>query len=96
MAKKSTTKKPAAVSQSFTFTAPLATSVQLVGDFTHWQQSPIQMKKGRGGIWQAKVTLPPGEHHYRFLVDGKWHDDPQCTVRVSNPYGGQNSVRSVG
>jgi len=79
----------------FAFTAPMANSVQLVGDFTHWKQTPVQMKKAKDGIWHASVQLSPGEHHYRFLVDGEWQDDPQCTVRVPNPYGGQNAVRQV-
>lgn len=70
-------------------------SVLLVGDFTHWQESPIPLKKKKGGVWQATVDLTPGSHHYRFLVDGEWRDDPECTVRLANPFGTQNSVRVV-
>jgi 1,4-alpha-glucan branching enzyme len=81
--------------QEFSFSAPSAMSVQLVGDFTQWQQNPINMKKGSEGIWHASVPLEPGTHHYRFLVDGQWRDDPECTLRVPNPYGGQDSVRQV-
>ena len=53
------------------------------------------MKKGRDGIWIASVELVPGKHNYRFIVDGDWCDDPDCTVRVRNPYGGENMVRQV-
>ena len=81
--------------QTFSFSAPGATSVQLVGDFTHWQQQPIQMRRGAGGVWHATVELTPGAHHYRFLVDGQWRDDPDCAVHVPNPYGGRNAVRQV-
>lgn len=81
--------------QTFSITAPTAMSVQLVGDFTHWQEKPIAMKKEQGGVWRIGVELTPGTHHYRFLVDGQWQDDPECTVRVPNPFGGQNSVRQV-
>ncbi len=81
--------------QTFRFTAPNATSVQLVGDFTHWQEKPVAMRKSKGGLWSATVQLPPGTHHYRFLVDGDWRDDPECTVRVPNPFGGHNMVRQV-
>jgi len=70
-------------------------SVQLVGDFTHWQQQPINLLRGTDGIWRATVELPPGAHHYRFLVDGQWRDDPECMVLVPNPYGGHNAVREV-
>lgn len=81
--------------QTFAIKAPAALSVQLVGDFTHWQKSPIQLHKEAGGIWKTTVELPPGTHHYRFLVDGEWRDDPECTVRVPNPFGSQNSVLKV-
>jgi hypothetical protein len=35
--------------QTFHFAAPAAMSVQLVGDFTHWQEEPISMRKGADG-----------------------------------------------
>ena len=81
--------------QTFRFSAPAAMSVLLVGDFTHWQQKGIPMRKAKDGSWTASVALPPGTHHYRFIVDNEWRDDPECTVRVPNPYGGQNMVRQV-
>lgn len=81
--------------QSFSFVAPGALSVQLVGDFTRWQAQPISMKKGTDGVWKASVALAPGVHHYRFLVDGQWRDDPECGLRMANPFGGQNSMRKV-
>ena len=39
--------------------------------------------------------LPPGTHHYRFLVDGEWRDDPECKMQVPNAFGTRNSVRQV-
>ena len=81
--------------QAFAITAPGAVSVQLMGDFTNWQKNPISMEKGAKGIWQATVELAPGTHHYRVFVDGEWHNDPECTLRVPNPYGGENMVRQV-
>ncbi len=81
--------------QPFRFTAPDARNVLLVGDFTHWQQKAIAMHRGKDGIWTTAVDLPPGTHHYRFIVDGEWTDDPDCTLRVPNPFGGENMVRQV-
>lgn len=81
--------------QTFSITAPDAMSVQLVGDFTHWQSKPVSMHRESGGVWRATVHLEPGSHHYRFLVDGQWRDDPECQVQVANPYGGRNAVRQV-
>ena len=91
MAKKSN----ATQKQTFSFHAPEAMSVQLVGDFTHWQEKPISLKRQSNGVWKTSVFLEPGTHHYRFLVDGQWRDDPECTLRIGNPYGGSNAVREV-
>lgn len=81
--------------QTFFLLAPDATSVELAGDFTHWTGRPIALRKGHDGMWQVTITLPPGTHHYRFLVDGQWRDDPQSSMHIPNPYGGQDCVRQV-
>jgi 1,4-alpha-glucan branching enzyme len=88
-------KNPNLKRQTFSITAPGAMSVMLVGDFTHWQEGAIPMQKKAGGVWMASVELAPGKHHYRFIVDGLWRDDPECTLRTPNPYGSQDSVRQV-
>ena len=81
--------------QEFFFTAPDASSVQLVGDFTHWQAKPINLVKQANGIWKTSVPLAPGTYHYRLLVDGQWSDDPQSTLRIPNIFGSHNMVREV-
>ena len=93
MAKK--TNSRAACAQSFSFSAPDAANVQLVGDFTLWQERPINLKKGADGVWRATVILEPGTHHYRFLVNGEWRDDPECVLREPNPFGTENMMRRV-
>jgi 1,4-alpha-glucan branching enzyme len=81
--------------QTFRYSAHDANSVLLVGDFTNWQEKPISLHKSNGSDWAATVDLPPGPHHYRFIVDGEWHDDPECSVRVANPFGSQDMVTQV-
>jgi 1,4-alpha-glucan branching enzyme len=81
--------------QTFSISAPGAISVLLAGDFTHWQELAVPMRQQKGGIWKATVELAPGSYHYRFIVDGQWRDDPECTLRVPNPFGGENAVRQV-
>jgi 1,4-alpha-glucan branching enzyme len=81
--------------ETFHFSASDAMSVLLVGDFTHWQNRPVPMRKGPDGIWTATVDLAPGNHSYRFIVDGEWRDDPECPIHVPNPYGGEDMVRRV-
>lgn len=74
--------EPLEVAQTFSFRAPEAMNVLLVGDFTQWQQHPVPLKKQPDGIWKTTVRLAPGTHHYRFLVDGQWRDDPECNLDV--------------
>jgi 1,4-alpha-glucan branching enzyme len=81
--------------QTFSLTDRNATSVMLVGDFTQWQKNPIPLKRGDDGVWSTIIALGPGTHRYRFLVDGEWRDDPECILRVQNPYGSEDSVRQV-
>ena len=81
--------------QVFQLTAPGASAVLLVGDFTGWQKEPVPMKPGVDGVWSATVKLLPGAYLYMFIVDGKWSEDPACAQRVLNGFGGQNMVRHV-
>lgn len=71
-------------------------SVLLVGDFTHWQRGGLPLRQNQHGVWEVTVALPPGQHSYRFVVDGEWRDDPECKLRVLNPFGGHNMVREAG
>ncbi len=81
--------------QNFTYVAPAATSVHLVGDFTNWQERPIPLRKETNDVWHASIRLAPGTHYYRFLVDGQWRDDPACRQHLPNPFGSQDAVRHV-
>ena len=83
------------IKQEFSFNAPDVISVMLVGDFTDWQKRPIPLTRRDNGRWRATIGLNPGTYHYRFLVDGEWRDDPQCTLRVPNRFGTEDAVRTV-
>ncbi|HVM48258.1 MAG TPA: isoamylase early set domain-containing protein [Candidatus Acidoferrum sp.] len=82
-------------SHTFRFTAHDASSVLLVGDFTHWQKGGIPMRKSKDGVWEVSVPLAPGKHSYRFIVDGEWRDDPECKLRIPNPYGSEDMIREA-
>jgi 1,4-alpha-glucan branching enzyme len=81
--------------RAFTLAAPTASSVLLAGDFTQWEKQPIRLRNDGNGLWTATVKLSPGTHRYRFLVDGKWQDDPACADRVANTFGSQDCVCQV-
>lgn len=84
--------KPTKHRVTFSFVAPQARDVRLVGDFSGWEQYPVAMKKLKSGQWKATVSLEEGTHQYRYLVDGHWIDDPNCPTRVPNSYGSHNCV----
>jgi 1,4-alpha-glucan branching enzyme len=77
---------------TFSCKAPEARTVQVAGDFTGWQQAPLNLNKAKGGLWTKTISLPPGRHAYRLLVDGQWQDDPKCQTRQPNEFGGENCV----
>lgn len=75
--------------------APSAAHVSLAADFTDWEKAPIRMLSLGGGVWQIKVALPQGRHRYKFLVDGRWVEDPHSPQRVPNPFGTNDGVIDV-
>lgn len=83
------------IDQEFKIKAPGARAVLLAADFTHWQEQALPMKLTGNGVWGVSVALPPGTYQYRFIVDGEWCDDPECTQRVPNIHGSENTVREV-
>jgi 1,4-alpha-glucan branching enzyme len=69
--------------------------VKIAGDFTDWDKGAITMSKsGRNGEWTASVRLTPGDHQYRFIMDGSWYTDPS-TEHVNNSLGSENSILRV-
>jgi len=78
---------------SFFCAAPHAKSVELVGDFNHWQ--PFPMSKSADGWWLAQVELCHGHHLYRFLVDGQPMLDPQATGIVRDEHNERVSLIAV-
>jgi 1,4-alpha-glucan branching enzyme len=67
---------------TFSYKAPEALRVMLIGDFTQWQRQPIPLNKRQDGIWQVRLRLTPGTHSYCFIVDDKWREDRECQVQV--------------
>ena len=73
--------------------APKAKTVQVVGDFNNWKLSKGATldTDGQGG-WFKVLHLKPGAYQYRFVVDGRWRDDPNNPNKVKSAFGGMNSV----
>lgn len=71
-----------------------ARSVSLAGDFNAWNAGSNQLTKDATGLWLCKLATPgPGRYQYKFVVDSKrWTEDPSNGLKVSDGYGGLNSV----
>ena len=92
MARKLTKSKTAAVEQTFAFKAPAASSVILVGDFTHWQKNPVSLRKHPDGIWRVlakcyeegafRIKAGPGPP----LLD----EDPTLSSKIWREFGASN------
>jgi 1,4-alpha-glucan branching enzyme len=79
----------------FTFHAPTARQVSLVGDFNNWDTKAGPMHKGPDGVWHLGVVLKSGRYEYRVFADEVWYDDPTAQQKVSNSMGTENCVRIV-
>jgi hypothetical protein len=86
-----------AVPIRFVFLAPGAQQVAITGDWVHWDPKGIPLQSAReGGLWAAEIAVPPGLHHYIFIVDGKdWGPDPNVASQVDDGFGQRNSVLLV-
>ena len=80
----------------FTFDAPNAKAVSLVGSFNDWNLKATPMWQGPEGQWHAHLHLPAGLHKYRFVINGeRWVADPRAKLCAHAPDGKQNSVLAV-
>ncbi|MBI5835932.1 MAG: glycogen-binding domain-containing protein [Candidatus Eisenbacteria bacterium] len=73
-------------------------SVTLAGDFNNWSPNDAATAcRLQDGVWTAVITLQPGKHTYKFVLDGgaKWKEDPSNSEKVDDGFGGSNSVVNV-
>jgi 1,4-alpha-glucan branching enzyme len=70
----------------------------LAGSFNDWQPSDAKflMKDDDGdGIWSITVKLAPGSYQYKYVIDGKWTQDPYGPEEAADGFGGRNSKFEV-
>lgn len=81
---------------AFTLNAPDAKEVYVTGDFNGWSiDHKSRMEHGHNGAWARKFNLKPGQYHYRFVIDGKWVEDPANPAKEVNPFGEMNSLINI-
>lgn len=84
-------------SRDVTFRMPAGEteSAMLVGDFNGWSTDATPMERS-GDSFEVTIPLEPGEHRYRYLLDGaRWENDWQADDYVPNEFGSDDSVRRV-
>lgn len=88
---------------SFTWVAPTADRVFLVGTFNAWDPSATPMLRDPSGSWTLFLDLAPGTYEYKFVVDDEWCCEPCCGEGsegagkcVPNSFGTMNSTVTVG
>ena len=75
---------------------PKAQTVQLAGDFNNWQPEQTTLKcQDENGRWTTSMPLETGTYRYRYVVDGRWQQDPYNDKLEVNPFGEYNSVMEV-
>ena len=70
--------------------------VELAGSFNGWQPDGGRMARQKDGTFRRRLQLDPGEHRYKFLVDGQWVEDPEAEHQAMNAFGTCDSVVTVG
>lgn len=80
----------------FTYHAPGASTVTIVGDFNRWDPAAIPLRRSADGTtWEVEVPLSPGRYAYSFYVDGKFARDPAAPQVRDDDFGSPNSVVMV-
>ena len=63
-----------------------------MGDFNDWNPKKHPMQRYENGVWYKNLLLLPGKYEYKFMVDGRWQEDPQNEQICANRYGTYNNV----
>jgi len=82
-------------SVEFKYNNDKASSVVLVGDFNAWDPGKDKLKKGKDGYYRKILKLPAGTYEYKFLVDGRWENDPLNNRTHPNLHNTVNNVIEV-
>ena len=68
-----------------------ARKVFLAGTFNDWNTTNLPMRQTPNG-WMANLKLKPGKYLYKYIIDGRWTEDPNNNQKEDDLNGGMNSV----
>lgn len=66
--------------------APASERVELMGDFTGWE--PVQLVRTPAGVWEATLSITPGQHRLNVRLDGGEWLVPTNVARVTDEFSG--------
>ncbi|MEA3489852.1 MAG: AAA family ATPase [Candidatus Omnitrophota bacterium] len=82
--------------KEFSFHAPEAGAVYVLGDFNEWKKTESnRLLKLENGDWSTHCNLKRGTYRYKFLVDDKWISDPENPETGMNVFGTTDSVLKI-
>jgi len=84
------------VKVKFTVKPDSASTVEVLGLNSDWENS-IPLSKKKDGSFIAEVTLPKNtEHEFKYRIDGtEWAEEPEADKQNVNAFGSTNSVLVV-
>jgi hypothetical protein len=68
-----------------------AKSVLISGTFNNWSTMGNSLTRTDSG-WVIRLKLLPGKYAYKYIVDGKWTEDPGNLLRERNDQRSYNSI----
>lgn len=71
-----------------------AKKVIVAGSFNKWNEDIFEMNKVEDG-WELTLQMKPEKYQYRFIIDGKWIEDPNNANKIENEFGEYNSVIDI-
>jgi len=68
-----------------------AKHIFISGSFNAWSTLQTPMQPCDSG-WTITLKLQPGKYTYKYIVDGKWVNDPNNKLREKDTYHGYNNI----
>lgn len=75
---------------------PYAEQVCVAGSFNNWNPTATPLIREGRQLWRRELMLPFGRYEYQFVIDDHWKPDRAARETTFNPFGGINSVITVG
>jgi hypothetical protein len=82
----------------FKLRAPHASAVTVIGSWNDWNPARVGQRLQRTrdpAMWEAWVAVPPGDHRYHFLVDGRPVRPVDAPHYRSDDFGGEDGLVEV-